>query len=286
VSSARDPKVWAFAATLVAGSCSTVALAQMRTWGGGAESPSVGDAGVAMTDAETDAGADADTDAAADAGADAAHRVPSLLHDETVDAGADAGTGEDAGDGGSSGPSELGFAAGVRGAYMLPFGQGNGSPLYGTVLLGAFGVGVDAGWYFSRHFYVGGYFQYGFGIGPGQNNATCSDPNVVCTATVYRFGAVSHWHFQPGSSFDPWIGGGLGYEVVNLSSVAEDDSEPPQAATLQGFDLTLELGLDFKPLPYLGIGPYVELATGPYIGTDSFGMHGWASFGARFRTNL
>jgi hypothetical protein len=275
-------------------SLSAVALGQSSTWGGAPSTPpsasDAGASGVEPTDAGAEGGAAADSSldsSVPDSSVPDASAPPSTTRANEGSPGEiDAGTTDDGGDGGSSGPSELGLAVGVRGAYMLPFGQANGSPLYGTVLLGAVGVGVDAGWFFSRHFYVGAYFQYGFGIGAGQNNDTCGDDNVACTATVYRFGLVSHWHFKPGASWDPWIGGGLGYEVVTLTSDPEDDSEDPQSATLQGLDATLELGLDFKPLPYLGVGPYVELATGPYLGTDSFGMHGWASFGARFRTNL
>jgi hypothetical protein len=103
---------------------------------------------------------------------------------------------------------------------------------------------------------------------------------------MIRFGAVVHYHFAPEATWDPWIGAGLGYELINLVETDNTDGSSSLSNALQGIDGTLEMGLDLKPLHYLGIGPYAELATGPYLGKDNFGMHGWVSFGLRFRTNL
>jgi hypothetical protein len=103
---------------------------------------------------------------------------------------------------------------------------------------------------------------------------------------MYRFGLVAHWHFAPTAMWDPWVGGGLGYEIINFVNTDDVDDSTTATAALQALDLTFEAGLDFKPLKYLGFGPYAELATGPYIGAQNSEWHGWASFGLRFRTNL
>jgi hypothetical protein len=195
-----------------------------------------------------------------------------------VDAGQDSG--------GAYEPTNTGFSFGFRGSYAVPFGQANAVPLNGGVVIGMIPIGADMGWFFSPHFYVGGYFQYGFGIGPGQTNLTCSDVDVTCSAEMYRFGAVVHWHFKPESTVDPWLGAGLGYEIVNLVATSDVDDSTVTTSALQALDLTLEAGLDLKPLRYLGIGPFVEVATGPYIGAQNASLHGWASFGMRFRSNL
>lgn len=197
---------------------------------------------------------------------------------------------EDAGDendGGSSGfvPPDVGFSVGLRAGYAVPFGLANGAPL-NSVLGGAVPIGVDVGWFFSRHAYVGVYFLYAFGIGAGQTNDTCSAVDQECSASMVRLGAVARYHFLPTKMWDPWVGAGLGYETILLNATSDVDSSTLESGALRGIDLTLEAGLDLKPLSYLGIGPYVELATGTYFGTDSFGVHSWLSFGLRFRTNL
>ena len=48
---------------------------------------------------------------------------------------------------------------------------------------------------------------------------------------------------------------------------------------------SLEGGFDFKPLRYLGVGPYAQLMGGPFIVTDS-GIHGWLTLGVRFRVTV
>jgi hypothetical protein len=201
----------------------------------------------------------------------------------------------------ASGPPDVGFSVGLRSGYGIPFGSGNGAPL-SSVLLGVVPIGVDAGWFFSPHFYVGGYFIYGFGVGAGQNNDTCSAIDQECSASMVRFGLVAHWHFAPQAHWDPWIGAGLGYETILLSASSDIDGSSLGSAALSGLDLSLEAGIDLKPLHFLGFGPYVELATGPYLVDNNctaaatsadqtctpsgLVLHGWLSFGARFRTNL
>jgi hypothetical protein len=195
----------------------------------------------------------------------------------------DAGGADDGG--GGFDPSDVGLAVGLRGGYGVPFGLANGSPL-STVTLGMAPIQADVGWFVNRHLYIGGYFIYGFGIGADLNNDQCNGTDIDCTATMIRFGAVVHYHFAPAAMWDPWIGAGLGYELINLISTDNTDASNPLSGYLQGIDTTFEAGLDLKPIHYLGIGPYVELATGPYLGTSSFEMHGWVNFGLRFRTNL
>ncbi|MGO9707279.1 MAG: hypothetical protein ACLQBL_00360 [Polyangiaceae bacterium] len=190
----------------------------------------------------------------------------------------------DAGDDGGWAPSDVGFGIGLRGGYGVPFGMANGAGLY-SIAQGVIPLEAEAGFFLNTHLYVGGYFLYGFGMGNVQNDY-CSGVDEECSVTLIRFGLVAHYHFKPDNWLDPWVGLGLGYEIVNIEQTDTPDDTQGVASALQGVDVTVEAGLDFKPLRYLGLGPYAELATGPYIGTETFGWHGWVSFGARFRTNL
>jgi hypothetical protein len=257
---------------------SAVALGQGSTWG--TSTPSAPDA---SPSSDSDASAPSAPDAAPAAPADAGPK-PRAAASAPASASPDQDAG--AGDGGAYEPSTTGFSIGLRGGYMVPFGQANDVPLNGGVVVGVVPIGGDVGWFFSPHFYLGGYFQYGFGVGPGQNNLQCSELDTSCSAEMYRFGVVAHYHFKPEATWDPWVGAGLGYEIVNLVATSDVDESTVTSSALQGLDVTIEAGLDLKPLRYFGVGPYVELATGPYLGTSTFAMHGWGSFGLRFRTNL
>lgn len=223
----------------------------------------------------------------ADAGAsDASPAVPAAVEEVPTLRVHPAASTADAGDDDYT-PTNVGFSAGIRAGYAIPLGTANGSPLT-NVLLAAVPIGIDVGWFFNPHLYVGGYFIYGFGVGANYYNDACSaTPDETCIATLLRFGVVAHWHFRPETHFDPWVGAGLGYDIVNTEAEDQAAGTLDQSAALHGFDLTLETGLDYKPLPYLGIGPYAELATGHYSSdSSSTSLHEWVTFGLRVRTNL
>ena len=281
---------------------SAVALAQ-STWGAGAKPaapPSAPDAGPPSPSYSTwghakGTRADTSPEALANAGsADAAASAPGADAETdasspaTADAAADAGTSASESDGGEGDggwvPSDVGFGIGLRSGYGVPLGMANGSSLY-SIAQGIIPIEADAGWFFNPHLYLGGYFLYGFGMGNVLNDE-CSGLDEECQATLIRFGLAVHYHFRPDTWLDPWAGLGLGYEILNIVQTDTPDATEGLSSALQSVDVTVEAGLDLKPLKYLGAGPYVELATGPYLGIDNFGMHGWLSFGARFRTNL
>ncbi len=268
---------------------SAVAWGQRSTWGSGAAAPDAGqsngaDGGPAV-DADLDAGSGAAVDAAASN--DASHtKAPASMNEG--DAGDTAPPPEDAGSGGYS-PSDVGFSVGLNGGYSVPFGSAAGGPL-NSVVLGMVPVGVNVGWFFTPRLYLGVYFVYGFGVGANINNDQCNADNVGCSAKMLRIGAEVNWHFQPAAFWDPWIGGGLGYEALLNEETNQETAASDLSSGTYGINLSLAAGIDFKPLEYLGIGPWAEVAAGPYI-TDSQGdalfvLHGWATFGARFHTNL
>jgi len=285
------------AAVTASAAVSAVAFGQSSTWGGGAA-----DAGSA--EATPDAGTPPATQLSTWGGA----AVPAAVAEarEEKDGGApasDASTGDSprlvdasaATDGGEDGgggytPSDVGFSVGLRAGYAVPFGSAVDTSL-SEVSQGMVPVGIDVGWFFSPHFYAGAYFFYGFGVGANLNNDQCSAVDVSCTSKMIRLGVVAHYHFLPTHSWDPWVGGGLGYEaLLNAGASTDGTSSTDLSSGTYGIDLSIEGVLDFKPLKYLGIGPYVELATGPYVsdsqGDALFKLHGWVTFGARLRTNL
>jgi hypothetical protein len=229
--------------------------------------------------AEADASApDAPPEDAAPMPGDAS--PPDAAREEPTDAGAPAPLAEP--------PPEMppeGFSLGLRAGYALPYGTAKSTSL-SDVIPGAIHIGVDVGYMFSPHLYVGGYFTYGFATGDSFAGTVCSDPESSCSATPIRLGAAVRWHFLPHETLDPWAGLGLGYEIVNVTeSTASGDQG--QSASLHGFEGMLQAGIDYKPRPFYGIGPFVESSLGHYASSAQAGtLHGWLDMGVRLRTRL
>jgi hypothetical protein len=198
----------------------------------------------------------------------------------------------DSSDAGTYTPSDVGFSFGIRAGYSIPFGTAAGGTPLSSVVQGVVPVGVEMGWFLNRNLYIGGYFLYGFGIATNVSNDECSNLDSEgnqesCSATMLRFGVVADWHFRPTTSIDPWVGGGLGYDIINLEATDQQEGTLDESAALHGFIVSVESGVDFKPLSYFGLGPYAELATGHYSSDASAtSLHAWLTFGIRLRTNL
>jgi Outer membrane protein beta-barrel domain len=261
---------------------STVTLAALASAG-----PAVG-----ADDTTADAQAEADAPALPDAGSpeDAAVVVDASPLDAapTDDAAAakplPAATARAGAPDEGSGPSGLGFTGTLRGGYALPFGDAK-NVAHSDVVQHSFPIGIEAGYFFNPHLYVGVYGLYGFATN-GNASSDCSDPNNTCSANQIRFGGTVHWHFTPHPNLSPWVGVGLGYDVVNITATDSSGTDV-SSGSIHGFEASLLAGLDYKPLRYLGVGPFVELSMGHYAGADTAtSLYEWLAFGLRFRTGL
>jgi hypothetical protein len=207
-----------------------------------------------------------------------------------------------------------GFALGLRAGYALPMGKvgkiqstgGNTSTTDDTLsdaLSGMVPIRVDAGYRINPSLYVGGFFQYGFGIINKDKSQVCNQ--ISCSAHDMAFGANVQYHLLPAASFDPWIGAGVGYEIL---AIHESGSVPfgtsqiqlDVDANLKGFQfVNLEAGGDFKAAPDFAVGPFVNFAMGQYssysISSGGFemsgdlaetGLHEWLTLGVRGQFNL
>jgi outer membrane protein len=222
--------------------------------------------------------------------------VPSTARAD--DSGSDSDAKKDAAE--SAGPS--GLEAGMRLGYALPMGQVSGSgtnPAMSNLYSGMVPLWFDLGYRASPHWYVGGYFQYGFAsVGPLSGGAgmtgtaSCSN-GLSCSGSVLAGGLDAHYHFQPAETFDPWVGFGVGYEVANLSMSQGNASA---GISFNGFQfLNLSLGGDLRVSRNFAVGPYALFSLGEYsscgfsdaataLGTCSVpqtALHQWLSFGLR-----
>ena len=59
------------------------------------------------------------------------------------------------------------------------------------------------------------------------------------------------------------------------------------SSSLHGFDISALAGVDYKPRPYFGLGPYMEFSMGHFASdTSSTKLFEWLSFGLRLRTGI
>lgn len=195
---------------------------------------------------------------------------------------------------------------GLRTGYALPVGPALGTPnassssaattalnadLSDTVS-GRVPIWLNAGYRLNKNIYFGLFGSLGFGVLPTN---VCK--NVDCSADDLHFGVDGQWHFRPQTQLDPWVGIGVGYEMLFLHQQSAGGSLDVK---LRGFQfVNLQAGADYKVSRKLGIGPFAMGSLGQYSDIDSNlklsggspqvtsssaftkTFHGWVSFGIR-----
>jgi outer membrane protein W len=234
-------------------------------------------------------------DAAPDTTGDAAEPAPDAAKAEAAPAPAsDEPAPVTSSDGGGK------FVIGLRLGYALPMGSvdknsDGSSEKMSDGVSGQFPIWLDLGYMVTPNVMLGLYGQYAFGSLAGEIKAACDQDaqfGVSCSESDIRFGVQGQYHILPTEKVDPWLGLGVGYEMmkISVSGAGQDGS-----VTLKGFEFAnLQGGVDFKPLPNLGVGPFVSFSFGQYGSSSSDGaaaslnqditnkaIHEWLTFGVR-----
>lgn len=195
-----------------------------------------------------------------------------------------------------AGPDKYGLAFGMRTGYGFPLGTSAQQGNLSDTIKGVVPLWFDAGFRFNPYVYLGAFFQYGFGILP-SNASGCNASGTSCSESDVRLGANVHFHFLANSTVDPWVGLGFGYEWLNLTA---SQAQGSGFGSLRGFEFVNgQLGLDFKILPTLAIGPFFAFAVGQYstasVGSGAItisgdiqnkGVHEWLIIGVRTQFNV
>jgi OmpW family len=179
-----------------------------------------------------------------------------------------------------------GFELGLRTGYALPLGPADGSgDNLSDVISGAVPIWIDMGARISPSFYLGGFFQYGVGfVSSTLGSAGCNVSGVSCSMNDLMFGVDTQFHLDPTAQFDPYLGVGVGYEILNFNASGGDQSV---SLSFNGFQFAnLQAGLDYKPTPELGIGPFVMMSFGEYSSgsegsISQTAIHEWFTVGFR-----
>ncbi|NVJ09820.1 outer membrane beta-barrel protein [Myxococcus sp. AM001] len=161
---------------------------------------------------------------------------------------------------------DRGFALGLRAGYSLPLGSAVGSdrgeaPGMRDAYSGAIPLQVDVGYFFNSNVYLGAYFQYA----PVFLAEDCG-ADVSCSANQLRFGVNASYHFRASEKLMPWLGLGIGYELLDTKlSASAGDLETVIGAGARGIEFaSVQGGADYRVSDTFSIGPYLSLAAGVY----------------------
>lgn len=168
------------------------------------------------------------------------------------------------------------FELGARTGFTFPIGNAAGGDSNGAGLValsdlfsGLIPLWLDAGYRFTPHIYLGAYFQYGHGLTRNCN------PGYNCSGHDLMFGIDGRYHFLPRERVDPWVGVGVGYEVLSISVSGPGLS---QDASFKGIEmLRLQGGLDFNITDAFHGGPFLAFSLGKYSSESTSGTLGGGS---------
>ncbi len=192
--------------------------------------------------------------------------------------------------------SSSGVTIGLRLGIGFPAGKAQGSltdPVTGLTSSGLESdvVGVlvpvtlDVGYRFSPHWYLGGYF--GVAYGTGSNCAEGGTDTASCSETQVRFGVDAEYKLLPDGVSQPWVGVGVGWEIMNQMQTDNEGNET--SGSTNGVEFAnVGVGIDFRlgqPGTRTQLGPYFLTSLATY---DNGNVHEFFTFGARLRydTNL
>jgi len=176
----------------------------------------------------------------------------------------------------------------LRGGVALPFGKATdsaGDDLSQTVKFDV-PLSVDLNYRFTDEVYAGAYFSYGLSSLGDPLVAACGS-GASCSAHTLRVGLGVSYHFSLRKQFDPWLGIAIGYEQAKVSASGPGGSRD---ATIGGIEFPLMVGVDFRPSPLFGFGPFLMLGLGEYTRVDAgstsgsisnTALHGWFGSGVR-----
>lgn len=145
---------------------------------------------------------------------------------------------------------------------------------------GSLPVILEVGYRLNPTWFAGLFGQYAYVL-VKENPFTCPE-GFDCSATQWKFGPRLQYHFSPDSSFDPFLGVGVG--IVLLTGTAEGQIQVPTPAgpvpanltvdsTTRGPEfLNLTFGVRWKVSDSLSLGPALDVSYNSYTvryGTSS-----------------
>jgi hypothetical protein len=180
-----------------------------------------------------------------------------------------------------------GVSLSARLAFAVPMGSLQQNSTLSDGISGGIPIVIEGAYRINRNVSVGLSGQYGYML--TKNCAT----GVSCGASDYQLLLEGIYNARMGSTFDPWVGLGIGYEQLSLS---ESGGGYNLSGDVSGWGLaTVEAGGNFAAGPQVEVGPFVSFAVGKYGSASSGGnsadiqntaFHEWLQIGVRGTFNL
>lgn len=135
--------------------------------------------------------------------------------------------------------------------WALPFGSLQDGVAQSRLLESGPGFGAELAVGISRTVSLGAWGQL-ISFGDTQECPTCS-------ATSLGVGGFVRYQLVQGTRFDPWMSAGAGYRRTSIKDFPGGDVDYSGVEWLR-----LQVGGDWYPVSFLGIGPLLELDMGIY----------------------
>jgi hypothetical protein len=183
-------------------------------------------------------------------------------------------------------PPRVGFQMALRTGYSVPLGSTQKDISLSSTVSGQMQFIYDLGAKPIPQLFLGGYV--GTGLGEGYDPAgVCKSPDADCSGRTIHLGVQAQYHILPGGWVNPWLGYGLGYELLTVETTQYGTSH---SSTFTGFQFARFMGgADVRLSRIFGLGLFVDLAMGSYGSGGANGApiantatHEWLTFGARF----
>jgi len=162
--------------------------------------------------------------------------------------------------------ARVGPQLGARIAYAAGAGSVYSGLSVASSSNGALPMQIDLGWRIMPLLHVGVYGQYA-PVFLETNPLSCPE-GFSCSAQDWRFGIQADFHPLPLSRWDPYVGVGMGYEILHTgvdgtTNVPTPSGTVPAAVDASVVDrgwefATLTFGFDYRVNDLLGIGPFIS----------------------------
>jgi hypothetical protein len=158
--------------------------------------------------------------------------------------------------------AHTGFQLALRTGVAVPFGRvDSGAKISDSFTPQASIVG-DLGIKVASDIFLGAYIGVSVGGVGDTVKQGCDAVGVDCTAVGVRFGIQAHYHFNPDGKWNPWIGYGVGLELVTASG---SKNNAKLDAGLVGVEFAhFMAGAEYRVGRVIGIGPFADFAVGQY----------------------
>jgi hypothetical protein len=174
----------------------------------------------------------------------------------------------------------------LRTGFGIPFDEitSDAKEDLNDLVVGQVPIWVDVGARVGGHVSFGLYYSYGFGLPGSYLRETCdllrattpgASVDVSCYVRNHRLGLQLGYHFRPRDDFDPWIAGGVGHELLDVTiSSAHSSGSATTTIDADGMEyLNVQAGLDYRLSQYFHAGPFLVVTV------TTYGEHTRACYG-------